>query len=540
MPAQLLVELYSPSLELILLVIASVANLLLAYAVYSGNPRSATNSIFALLSIATVCWLTTNYLTGHIPPRSSYADLALVVHRFGILFAAPMSALLFLLAHTLPSETVRLSKGWFYTVVASTVGMMALNVSPYAFTGISIDIAGNTSPVGGPGLLPFSVLSTIFSVLAVYWLVYKYRHSEGVEHEQFRFVLAGMLIMLTLIIGTVLVPLVVLNVSAFLPFTSVYTLVFLGMTAYAITKYQLFDIKVLLTEAVTIVIGIVLFAKIFGEQTFNAQLIDALVLAFMAVFGYFLIGSVRREVEQRQLIERQEKELEAVNARQENLLHFISHEVKGYLAKGEAAFAEIAEDTVHGVPAPVQTLARGALSEMRKGVATVMDILDASNLKKGTVTFKNDRLDFRKVVEKEIEQLRASAYEKRLGLDVKIADGAYAMQGDEEKLREHVVRNLVDNAIKYTPAGTVHVELSDGGGKIRFMVQDSGVGITPEDMARLFTEGGHGKDSMKVNVHSTGYGLFIAKQIVSAHGGKIWAESAGAGQGSRFIVEFTV
>jgi signal transduction histidine kinase len=66
---------------------------------------------------------------------------------------------------------------------------------------------------------------------------------------------------------------------------------------------------------------------------------------------------------------------------------------------------------------------------------------------------------------------------------------------------------------------------------------DTGVGITPEDMKRLFTEGGHGAESIKVNVHSTGYGLYIAKQIAEAHGGAIRAESEGKGKGSRFIVE---
>ena len=231
--------------------------------------------------------------------------------------------------------------------------------------------------------------------------------------------------------------------------------------------------------------------------------------------------------------------LEIANKQQENLLHFISHEIKGYLAKGEAAFAEIAEDTTNTIPAPIKALAVGALAEMRKGVATVMDILDASNLKKGTVTFKKLPLDFKTLVIQVIESQRPVAYEKHLGLDVKIGEGNYEMRGDEEKLREHVIRNLIDNAIKYTPAGTVHIELSDGGGKIRFMAQDSGVGITPEDMAHLFTEGGHGKDSIKVNVHSTGYGLFIAKQVVDAHEGKIWAESDGQGKGARFYVEFT-
>jgi signal transduction histidine kinase len=69
-------------------------------------------------------------------------------------------------------------------------------------------------------------------------------------------------------------------------------------------------------------------------------------------------------------------------------------------------------------------------------------------------------------------------------------------------------------------------------------VKDTGVGITEEDKARLFTEGGHGKDSQTINAHSTGYGLFIAKQITEAHGGTIRAESEGAGKGSIFVVEF--
>ena len=69
-------------------------------------------------------------------------------------------------------------------------------------------------------------------------------------------------------------------------------------------------------------------------------------------------------------------------------------------------------------------------------------------------------------------------------------------------------------------------------------MKDTGIGINEEDKERLFTEGGHGKDSQKVNAHSTGYGLFIAKSIVLAHGGTIRAESDGEGKGSTFIVEF--
>src|SRR3989338_6404327 len=201
---------------------------------------------------------------------------------------------------------------------------------------------------------------------------------------------------------------------------------------------------------------------------------------------------------------RLKQELEVVNKQQENLLHFISHEIKGYLTKSEAGFAAIAEGDYGSIPEQLKTMSKAALADVRKGVATVMDILQASNLKKGTVSFKKLAFDFRSVVQTIIAEQQVAAHAKGLQLDVKMADGKYRLEGDEEKITEHVIRNLIDNAIRYTPTGTVHIELSDGDGKIHFSVKDSGVGITPEDMANLFTEGGHGKDSIKINVHSTG------------------------------------
>ena len=100
--------------------------------------------------------------------------------------------------------------------------------------------------------------------------------------------------------------------------------------------------------------------------------------------------------------------------------------------------------------------------------------------------------------------------------------------------------NLIDNAIRYTPSGEINVELTRIGNTVRFAVKDTGIGITEEDKKKLFTEGGHGKNSIKVNVHSTGYGLFIAKSIVDSYKGRIWAESAGTDAGSRFVVELPI
>ena len=233
-------------------------------------------------------------------------------------------------------------------------------------------------------------------------------------------------------------------------------------------------------------------------------------------------------------------ELELANQQQETLLHFISHEIKGYLTKGQNAFAGIVEGDYGPVPPKTQEIAATALGEMRKGVSTVMDILDASNLKKGTMAYKKESFDIAKAVAEVCSDLTPTGEKKGLTITCALVDEQIPFTGDEEKIKRHVIRNLLDNSINYTPSGSVSLSLEHLDRLIRLTVKDTGVGITEDDMKKLFTEGGHGKEAIKTNVNSTGYGLFIAKQVVEAHGGKIWAESEGTGKGSRFIVELPI
>ena len=317
--------------------------------------------------------------------------------------------------------------------------------------------------------------------------------------------------------------------------------VFIAFLTYTVVKYKAFNVKLIATQALVAGIAVLIGARLFYSTTTAGTILSAVTLLGFLISGVFLIRSVKKETEQRELIEVQEKELEVVNKQQENLLHFISHEVKGYLTKSEAGFAAITEGDYGAIPEKLKGMATSALLDVRKGVDTVMQILETSNLKNGTVSFKKSLFDFQVAVTNVIRELTPAVREKNLTIDTGIAwEGNFMINGDEEKLRQHVIRNLIDNAIRYTPSGSILVELVRKDGKILFSVKDSGIGITPEDMAHLFTEGGHGKDSIKTNVHSTGYGLFIVKQIVEAHSGKAWAESEGQGKGAKLIVELPV
>src|SRR3989344_5783215 len=132
------------------------------------------------------------------------------------------------------------------------------------------------------------------------------------------------------------------------------------------------------------------------------------------------------------------KELEAANAAQENLLHFISHEVKGYLTKSEAGFAASAEGDFDPVTSDLKTMANMALTEVRKGVNTVMDILEAANMKKGTVSYKKEVFDFGKAVETIVDELKVAAHGRSLTLDFRPSAEALMVNGDQDKIVRHV------------------------------------------------------------------------------------------------------
>lgn len=239
-------------------------------------------------------------------------------------------------------------------------------------------------------------------------------------------------------------------------------------------------------------------------------------------------------------LEKENATLTTTNKDQEKLIHLVGHEVKGYLTKSSAALAAIAEGDLGQVPQPVQRIAGSALTETRKGVDTVMNILHGADPAKGTLAMAKQTFDAKAAILSIAQSLKPVAEAKGLAYNLYAGEGTYTLSGDEAKLRDQVFRNLIDNSIRYTQRGAIRMDIMTNGKIIRFQVEDTGVGITREDMQKLFTEGGHGTNSTAVNPDSTGFGLSIAKQVVEAHGGRIWAESAGEGQGSTFIVELPV
>jgi signal transduction histidine kinase len=232
-------------------------------------------------------------------------------------------------------------------------------------------------------------------------------------------------------------------------------------------------------------------------------------------------------------------ELTDSNKQQVTLIHFITHQLKGFVSKSRNIFAMISEGDYGEVPAAMKPMIDEGFASSTKGAQTIQEILNAANIKNGKVAYAKQSFDFKALIDGIAANLKPNADAKNVVLTVIEPEEPVMFTGDQMQL-ENAIKNMVDNTIKYTPQGSIKVSLTKDEKTIRFMTEDTGVGITPEDMTHLFTEGGHGSESQKVNVDSTGFGLYIVKNIIEAHGGKVWAESEGAGKGSRFIVELPV
>ena len=230
------------------------------------------------------------------------------------------------------------------------------------------------------------------------------------------------------------------------------------------------------------------------------------------------------------------QELTEANKQQIVLIHFITHQIKGFVSKSRNIFSMIKEGDFGALPETMHTIVDEGFDSDTKGIATIQEILNASNIKSGKVTYAKETYDINALVSGVVSELQQAASAKGLSLTFAPSAEKADIVGDEMQMT-NAIKNLVDNSVKYTPAGSVQISLEKKGAKFRLMVADTGVGITSEDMKHLFTEGGHGKDSHLVNVESTGFGLYIVKNIIEAQSGRVWAESEGAGKGARFIVE---
>ncbi len=528
------------SLATLFLVIAIVANTLLAIVVYRSNTKSVTNILFSVLSLIISLWLITLYIAQN--PAFILTDLFWI--RASITIAAPMSMLFFLLAHTLPSTNFLLPKRLITFIFFVTTIVIIINASPYAFTGIE----ENTSkPIPGPGIALFGVLSTFFSVTAVYILLRKLKKSKGLVRQQLRAVMIGILLMLGLIISTIFLPVVLFQNDFFVPLSPLYAFAFLGTTAYAIIQHRLFNVKIIFTQTFVIILGIILFAKIFIAPSLLMRLYEALILMVTVYFGILLIRSVRKEVEQKEelqtltyKLERANVELKKLDAAKSEFISIASHQLRTPLTATKGYLSLALEGTYGKLSEKVREPIAKVYESNERLIRLVNDLLSLSRIESGKMKLEPVDTNIEEMIASIVDELKVKAAQKNLELIFQEPKPALPiLRVDSEKVRNAVL-NIIDNSIRYTNIGSITVRTAQLENAIRITITDTGEGMTKEEIAKLFQSFSRGQAGAKLSTEGAGLGLYIAKQFVQMHNGRIWAESPGEGRGSVFHIELPV
>ncbi len=164
------------------------------------------------------------------------------------------------------------------------------------------------------------------------------------------------------------------------------------------------------------------------------------------------------------------------------------------------------------------------------------DVLDLSAIEVGRIPLNAERVDIAELVESVVGTLRPVAEKSRTELQYHVSPDAGCLMIDRRRL-EQCLLNLVANSLKFTKGGRVAVGVSTGLADVSFSIEDSGIGIAPDDLERIFQPFAQVDDSSTKTRGGTGLGLAITKDLVEMMGGQI-AVSSAVGKGTTFVVRF--
>jgi len=167
----------------------------------------------------------------------------------------------------------------------------------------------------------------------------------------------------------------------------------------------------------------------------------------------------------------------------------------------------------------------------------INDVLDISKIEAGQVKIVSEPFDVRQAIEKVVRTVTPLAEKQGLVLVTRVAAEVGQIVSDRRRV-EQILINLLDNAVKFTEKGEVRIECEVNNGWLVTRVVDTGIGIEPEDMGKLFEAFRQIEDGLTRQYEGTGLGLSICKKLAEMLGGEIWAESEGLGKGSEFT--FTI
>jgi len=246
-----------------------------------------------------------------------------------------------------------------------------------------------------------------------------------------------------------------------------------------------------------------------------------------------IVRDITERVRTRRRLEEQNRQLRKLDEMKDQFIAMATHELKTPLTSIKGYVDYIQSGSAGEVPERIKELLDVIQRNTKRLDTLTNDLLDQQRLESGEMDVEKEPIDLTSLVEEVAEESEPMFEDKRQHLELSLPDELSKIEADRSRISQ-VLINLLSNASRFSPEySTVWLEVSEREDSVMVSVKDEGIGLSEVDMEKLFKPFPQ-VDRPTVTEKSSGLGLSISKGIVDLHGGEIWAESEGRGEGSTF------
>ncbi len=538
-------------------IVINILSLWLVYLINLKKGNTKTSYLFNGMIALMLIWVNFAFFSRIMPTEQGITFIRL---------AWSITPLFFILIYFFIEELFN-SKGKFTLLKKILLVIGIINIpfvfsTPLVIEKISLLEEGVLNITYGGWQALFFVQVLVYSFLIIYTL-FKYLKKTDKPKEKvvIKYLLIGFSFFLLMNgVFNIIFPVFfkIFNLYAFGDYS---TIVFLSFIVYAITKKNLFGIKVILSTMAVGFIAILLLVDLiaFTADILWIKIFKLLILLSFLYFGKILIRSVSKEINRREELEELSDQLVETNIKlkeaneklkkldkaKSEFISIASHQLRTPLTAIKGYLSMIMDGNYGEISEAAESKMEQVLQSAERLISLVNDLLNVSRIESGKIEMNFKKINLVDFIKDSIKELKIVANNENLYLkfENKIEHSLEA-EIDQQRMRQ-VILNIIDNAIKYTAEGGITITtkkqvMESGKDSVLITIKDTGEGMDEKEIKNIFESFSRGSAGDLMHVEGAGLGLYIAKKFVDMHDGLIWIESEGKGKGTKFLIELPI
>lgn len=516
-------------LNLALLGLFTFVILEIAFLTFTNDPKKIVNRLFAALSVLLAIWLTANQLSNSL---LNY-DFVLFLNKLIFGSTSLFVLVLLLFSMTFPDKNKIPIKILLIYLIPS-VAVLVLSFGNFIVKDIVIK-TGQSDVIFGNLFFLYGIQLISYVLISFFLLIKKLIKAKGEQKTQVKLLFTGFVIFIVLVLFTNLAIPFIFNNFSLTTYGSYSVIFLLAFTAYAIVKHHLMDVRIILTEAATSIVAIAIIIQIAVSKSTVTTVVNSIVLVLVIYGGYLLARSVKNEITRREEVERLAKKLDLANQKLEeldelkdNFMSMAAHELNTPIAAIAGYLSMIVEEKMCGkLNDKAMSYLKNVYFSSKRLAALVRDLLNVSRIESNRVHLVNTEVQMEDLINQAISEVKIKADEVGHKLTFEKPSAPLPKTWLDAPRIVEVMINIIGNAIKYTepPNGVITVSAHTDGDKIVVAIKDNGRGIPKDRQDHIFEKFAQ-VDVAKDQVKGTGLGMFITKNLIDLHKGKVWFKSS--------------